>query len=71
MSESHGLKGCGNHGCLVQPVREVGVGTNAICKCLEDRVVAERLVRWLRKQAVSKNAELARLLKLYEESSDE
>ena len=62
MSESHGLKGCGNHGCLVQPVRKGGMGTNAICQCVRrDGILAERMVQWLRSQLVGKDAEVSAL----------
>lgn len=59
MSESHGLKGCGNHGCLVQPIRKGDMGTNAICQCVRrDGILAERMVQWLRSQLVGKDAEV-------------
>lgn len=62
MSESHGLKGCTNHGCFVQPKPKGSIGTNAICQCLRrDGYLSERLVNWLRSEIAAKDERIAEL----------
>lgn len=42
-----GIGGCGNHGCLVKKV--VGMGTNAGCRCWQDKITSQRVMRAARR----------------------
>ena len=35
------MKGCGNHGCIINP--PIGVGTNGRCRCLDGLETKNRL----------------------------
>ena len=56
--------GCSNHGCVIEPV--VGMGTNAICKCVDEFAETRSGRARLRQLLAERQQWKADALRLYE-----